>query len=89
MIAKFVEFLVDGVFTLLDTFLGVLAPSSSLDFTSQISSLINNNVTQTVLSWVNYFLPLNTAGVVITAWGGIMLGYLAFKLVMSYGKAAL
>lgn len=89
MIAQFLNFLSDSVFDLLGTLLGVLAPASALNYQSQIYALMDNELVSTVLSWVNYFLPLGMASTVITAWGVVMIGYIAFKLVMSYGKMTL
>lgn len=89
MIGNFLEFLSGSVFDLLDMLLNVLAPASAMNYTGQIYALMDSPIVQTSLSWVNYFLPIQQAAIVVAAWGAIMFAFVAFKLVIGFGRSAL
>ena len=82
MLATFLNFLSDSVFNLFDALFSVLAPASATNYTGQIYLLMDDEIVEKALSWVNYFLPISQAAAVIATWAAVMIGYLAYRVVM-------
>lgn len=82
MISDFFEFLSSGVFTFLNGLLSIF-PQSNID-PDVISQYMGVGITSEVLSWVNYFLPLDVAAAIIALWATGMIAYLGIKMAMRY-----
>lgn len=82
MIGEFFNFLADNVFSFINGLLGIF-PQMPIT-TNEIADLAGVNIVGSVLSWVNWFLPLDIAAAIIALWGTAMLAYLGIKLAMKY-----
>lgn len=82
MIGDFFDFLGDNIFGFLNGILGIF-PEMPID-TDQISSLAGTQIVGKVLGWVNWFLPLDVASVMLALWSTAMLTYLGIKMAMRY-----
>lgn len=84
MIADFLEFLSNGIFDFLEGFFGLLPamPFSADDLTDMMGFQIISNV----LSWVNYFLPLDIAASMIALWCTALMAYVGLKLSIKYSE---
>lgn len=82
MIADFLEFLSNGVFDFLGSFLGIF-PRSEVD-ADVLEQFTGAGITGEVLSWVNYFLPLDIAAAIIALWATGMIAYLGIKMALRY-----
>lgn len=82
MIASFLDFLSDSVFGFINGLLNIF-PSMPVD-TEQLSTLSGFQIVGDVLSWVNWFLPLDIAASIIALWAVAMMTYLGIKMAMRY-----
>lgn len=82
MIASFLDFLANGIFSFLDGFFSIL-PQMPISV-SDLESLRSLQIVNTVLSWVNYFIPLSAASAIVALWATSMMAYIGIKLAMKY-----
>ena len=82
MIASFLDFLADNVFGFINGILGIF-PSMPVN-TDELTTLSGFDIVGKVLSWVNWFLPLDIAASIIALWAVAMMTYLGIKMAMRY-----
>lgn len=84
MITGFLEMLTQTVFDLLSKILGVL-PAMPFDL-SVLEAFKQSKLVITVLSWINYFVPVSTCLAILTTWSVAMMTYIGFKMAIKYSK---
>lgn len=84
MLVNFIEMLAGTVFSVLETLFGFL-PQMPFGV-SDLDSYMNDSLLVTVLSWMNYFLPLQPAATIVAVWSTAMLAYIGVKLSIKYGS---
>ena len=84
MIVQFFDMLAGTVFSVLN-FVIVSLPSMPFG-TSDLNSYMSNNMVLTVISWVNYFIPVQAATAIVAAWATAMTTYVGVKLSIKYAK---
>lgn len=82
MIADFLDMLVGGIFDFLGGFFSIFPqmPVSAND----LNAYMDGGIVTTVLSWMNYFLPLDVASGIVALWATGMMAYVGLKLAMKY-----
>lgn len=82
MIAVFIDFLMDGVFGLLNGFFSIFPkmPFSADD----VSDYVSSDIVETSLAWANYFLPLDIAAAAVGLWAAVMMAYVGVKQALRY-----
>lgn len=78
-------FLLDGVMAFLDGMLSTL-PTLPPEILGALDGFTGVSIVVEVLAWVNWFLPLSTASVVIALWGTAMMAYLGIKMAIRYSE---
>lgn len=89
MFADFLDFLVGGAFDFVEFFLGLLPQSPLNEIVTTIDGNITGNLIQEVLNWVNWFLPLDTAGTILFVWTTALLVYISIKTSFNWGEKVL
>lgn len=84
MIGEFLNFLADAVFGFLNGIIGIF-PQMPFEVGDYLD-LSGVEMVHTILSWVNWFLPLDVAAAIIALWCTAMLAYLAVKMAMRYSE---
>lgn len=84
MIAKFFVMLSGFVFSVLDVILGFL-PQMPFDL-SALNDFMSNNIVITVISWINFFIPVSVCCGILALWSTAMLGYVGLKMAVNYSK---
>lgn len=82
MIGDFLEFLTGGIFDFLNGLLGIF-PRAEID-ADVLEQFTGAGITGEVLSWVNYFLPLDIAAAIVALWATGMIAYLGIKMALRY-----
>lgn len=82
MIANFLDFLAQNVFGFINGLLGIFPQMP--DTTEQLQTMSDVEIVGKVLSWVNWFLPLDIAASIIALWAVAMMAYLGIKMAMKY-----
>lgn len=83
MFAQFLDFLIGGVFDFLGSFIGILPHMPMSDIQGAITTA---GTVQTVLAWINWFLPVDIAATIITVWCTSMMAYVVAKLGFKYAS---
>lgn len=86
MLAGFIDFLGSSVFNLIGLVLSVLPVMP--DLSEYLADLGSNPIVSSVLGFVNYFLPIQTAVTIVSAWAGGMIIYIAVKQAVKFTRAA-
>lgn len=82
MIGDFFNFLTGAIFDFFNGFFSIF-PQMPFD-AQQVSDMMGLQIVATVLSWVNYFLPLDVAAATIALWSTAMMAYVGIKLALKY-----
>lgn len=89
MIGSLLNMLSGTAFSVLDLIMSALLPTIEFNFVSDLTLAMDNEITLTILSWVNYFLPINMAARLVTAWAAMMLAWFTFKLIWEMSRSAI
>lgn len=84
MIADFFEMLSGVVFSVLNSIFDLL-PVMPYGV-SDLQAYMSDSIVGTMLSWMNYFLPIVPATAMISLWATGMMAYIGIKLAMKYSN---
>ena len=82
MIGDFFDFLGNSIFDFFNGLLGIF-PQMPVN-TDELANLAGTRIVGQVLSWVNWFLPLDIASSILALWSVAMMTYLGIKMAMRY-----
>lgn len=83
MLTGFLDFLIGGVFDLLNGLLG-LFPKMPIGVDT-FEDFAGDNLFLNVMGWVNYFLPFSEAATIVSLWAAGMMIYIGLKVPAKYG----
>lgn len=72
------------VFDLLGSIFSLL-PSMPFDL-NDLNILAGNEIVVTVLSWFNYFVPVQAMAAILALWSVAMMSYVGLKLAIKYSE---
>lgn len=83
MIGQFFDYLLSGVFDFVGGIIGILPKFPMDDIQDALNAV---GAVETVLSWVNWFLPIDIASTIIAIWTTSMMAYITIKLGFKYAN---